>query len=225
MFTWPTPLKYPKSMSKYIEPTAEEYLDMDNNLGFLRCNWALKYLYGPCCLEVGGVLLSYLIGLCLAFFKFFTPGQIFSKEIYAASSAPYLILSCRRQWNSEHVLILNRIERNIWYYRQVVENPISEQKVSVICFILNSPTFTAIFCLLRPRGETANKYCGTCFWFFPQLLKNKSFRAFAVGLELLHGGQKIRLRDEVLSKEVPTFECHNTKSCVASNVWELLYCN
>ena len=45
--------------------------------------------------------------------QFFTPGQIFSKEIYAASSAPYLILSCRRQRNSEHILILNRSERNI----------------------------------------------------------------------------------------------------------------
>ena len=45
MFTWPTPLKYPESMSKYTEPTAEEYLDMDKNLGFLCCTWALEYIY------------------------------------------------------------------------------------------------------------------------------------------------------------------------------------
>ena len=29
MFTWPTPLKYPKSMSKYTKAIAEVYLDMD----------------------------------------------------------------------------------------------------------------------------------------------------------------------------------------------------
>ena len=29
MFTWPTPLKYPKSMSKYTETIAEVYLVMD----------------------------------------------------------------------------------------------------------------------------------------------------------------------------------------------------
>ena len=29
MFTWPTPLKYPKSMSKYTETIAEVYLVVD----------------------------------------------------------------------------------------------------------------------------------------------------------------------------------------------------
>ena len=29
MFTWPTPLKYPESMSKYTKAIAEVYLDMD----------------------------------------------------------------------------------------------------------------------------------------------------------------------------------------------------
>ena len=28
MFTWPTPLKYPESMSKYTEAIARVYLDM-----------------------------------------------------------------------------------------------------------------------------------------------------------------------------------------------------
>ena len=97
-----------------------------------------------------------------------------------------------------------------------VKNQISEKKVSLNFFLIHPLS-------LQPRGETSNKYCVS---FLPQLFKNKSFRAFAVGLELLHGGQKIRLRDEVLSKEVPTFECHNTKSFLACNyVWKLLYCN
>ena len=29
MFTWPTPLKYPESISKYTEAVAEVLLDMD----------------------------------------------------------------------------------------------------------------------------------------------------------------------------------------------------
>ena len=29
MFTWPTPLKYPASMSKYTEEKAKVHLDMD----------------------------------------------------------------------------------------------------------------------------------------------------------------------------------------------------
>ena len=33
MFTWPTPLKYPKSMSKYTKAIAEVYFDMD--VGYL----------------------------------------------------------------------------------------------------------------------------------------------------------------------------------------------
>ena len=33
-----------------------------------------------------------------------------------------------------YILILNRTERNIWYYKHVVKNPISEKKVSVNFF-------------------------------------------------------------------------------------------
>ena len=29
MFTWPTPLKYPESMSKYTKAIAKVYVDMD----------------------------------------------------------------------------------------------------------------------------------------------------------------------------------------------------